>query len=791
MFNTIVNFLKCPTTGKFFVNPVTLVDGQTYESDTSGNQSILLSYTNHVIKALCVNIQSNPNFNIYECEEILTCPISQKIPRNPVIASDGFIYDKIFIDNVKKIHVVDNNGSYVEIKPSPLTREPLSSLLIPDIIVKNIIKQLNFNIEPIELDELDLYLANSQYDMILECQKFNMKFLLAHQYNQTINSSTELLQHIIKYFNETESEQLLHWLIEQNHSDNLVKVLLNSLPTDVNKKINNKRALSMAIINKNLDHVKILMQCGANIEKKSDNIKPICLLYEDLVTNNESKIFDYIIENKFGLDLNSLNKFSTNGIEQTALHNYITTNYKNVEILEYLIKSGCKANYKNRAFTPILIDAIKLQWPDNYVVVANLIKNGADVNQADKFGIKPIDVAIQNSNEEIIRLLLAANATVNNVYKGITTLCSAIINGLSTSLIIKLIESGAKIDQPSQGKFPIHYAIITSNVDLLRYLIKNGADVNKPTSDYQSPLQLIFDHEENLINMFTLLIESPNINKCVTNNEGQNILHRAIEKESLLLFNYIIKNKIIDVNATDAKGRTPIFYIFKNNIGIKLCDMLETLIDCGADINVADNNNNKTMHIVAANCKNYNKKFTEILDKLFISNKHLFECVDNNNRRPIHISIRHCNLNFTNYLCTKNIDFNCKTDKGKTPLHYLANLNYNDNNTDNKIYNNIQNFNILNAILNKNINVNEQDEMKKTPIITALYRRNFLFTFYLLIHGAKIEIGSDSLHKSVIKCVLEKTFPKLFINNRNTKQVLSQIKQLISKYKPCNTIAYL
>ena len=62
----------------------------------------------------------------------LTCPISQTIMIDPVIASDGHTYDRA---NIRR--VIDGPNSV-----SPLTRENLNDVLLPNIPLRNIIENI-------------------------------------------------------------------------------------------------------------------------------------------------------------------------------------------------------------------------------------------------------------------------------------------------------------------------------------------------------------------------------------------------------------------------------------------------------------------------------------------------------------------------------------------------------------------------------------------------------------------------------------------------------------------------
>lgn len=63
------------------------------------------------------------------------CPICNVLPYDPVLADDGFIYDKECIDE----HIRRNNSETLK---SPMTGEPMREIVIPSDTVKQTIREL-------------------------------------------------------------------------------------------------------------------------------------------------------------------------------------------------------------------------------------------------------------------------------------------------------------------------------------------------------------------------------------------------------------------------------------------------------------------------------------------------------------------------------------------------------------------------------------------------------------------------------------------------------------------------
>lgn len=128
-----------------------------------------------------------------------------------------------------------------------------------------------------------------------------------------------------------------------------------------------------------------------------------------------------------------------------------------------------------------------------------LIHAGADVNIPAKDGTTAILEAAESS-EEITKLLLNKGADINarkDDGRGIFT--SVIFGILMGTVDLKFAEfilsKGGDVNEAAssgdvEGWAAIHYAASNENGELIKFLIKNGADVNAKTADGKTPLSL-------------------------------------------------------------------------------------------------------------------------------------------------------------------------------------------------------------------------------------------------------------------------------------------------------------
>ena len=171
----------------------------------------------------------------------------------------------------------------------------------------------------------------------------------------------------------------------------------------------------------------------------------------------------------------------------------------------------------------------------------------------------------------------------------------------SISLLKALIHIGADVNISD----PFHTAIIQNYTEGFDLLLKSNIDLNKKDIDGNTPI-MIAAYLHN-INMFEKLLNLGSIiDLNHKNNKGQNILMCACNNitASIVSNTSIISNIIekgnIEINAIDNDNKTALntvcgFINDYTNLNII------TLLEAGADPNIADNNNNTPLLNLARN----------------------------------------------------------------------------------------------------------------------------------------------------------------------------------------------
>ncbi|MEO8035769.1 MAG: ankyrin repeat domain-containing protein [Acidobacteriota bacterium] len=150
-----------------------------------------------------------------------------------------------------------------------------------------------------------------------------------------------------------------------------------------------------------------------------------------------------------------------------------------VDAVKALLDGGAAADtpidYGEHAISPLM----KAAWDRDLPIVELLVARGANVNYktADS-GETALMNAVTQEDASIVKLLLAAKADVNPKNKyDFNAFTSAVATG-NQEIVGMLLDAGAKINEGSSGLTPLTFAAASENIDMMKFLVTRGADVN-------------------------------------------------------------------------------------------------------------------------------------------------------------------------------------------------------------------------------------------------------------------------------------------------------------------------
>ena len=274
-------------------------------------------------------------------------------------------------------------------------------------------------------------------------------------------------------------------------NDEIARLLIDA-GADINYVEHNKKdsipMLINAIVNSDVRLVKLLLSKGANPNSERisedgthDSALSICIMKRP---NDE--IARMLID--AGADINYVEQ--NNSARIPVLINAIAKS--NVEMVKLLLSKGanpnCERIFRDGRRYSALRDSI-VQWP-NDEITRLLIGAGADINYVEQNSnakVPLLSIAIADSNIEMVKLLLSKGADPNcervaHDGQSYRALSDSMIEWPNDEITRLLINAGAdvneyiKVDNSSMSI--LNYAIIKSNVELVKLLLSKGADPN-------------------------------------------------------------------------------------------------------------------------------------------------------------------------------------------------------------------------------------------------------------------------------------------------------------------------
>ncbi|MFC1783643.1 ankyrin repeat domain-containing protein [Planctomycetota bacterium] len=310
------------------------------------------------------------------------------------------------------------------------------------------------------------------------------------------------------------------------------------------------------------------------------------------------------------------------GSGKNALHEAAEAG--NIEIAELLISEGIPVDSKDRRNnTPLHLAA-------NADIAKFLISKGADVNAENQNGLKPFHSACLSGNKEIVEFFIDKGADVNARLEGQnqrlagrtpTPLFLAVERDYK-DLAELLINSGADVNAKTdsghtaldlaeqngrtailklllkygseRGTSPLFGAVTSGDIEQIKLLISQGADVNAKNIFGHTVLNLacIRDKKE----IAELLIDSGADINAINQHIWQKSLHQACQNGYEEIVKLLI-DKGADVNEKVRNSMTPLHLAARN--GRK--DIVELLIAKGADMNVKNNDGNTPLSLAEIN----------------------------------------------------------------------------------------------------------------------------------------------------------------------------------------------
>jgi len=696
-----------------------------------------------VIKYLLENCQkyrSCLNYETKENEIPLFIALKKAIPKTDVIFKNGektsfyLIQDYIMIFNLLEDYGADinfcnrkNENLLLYLYNQDLLNEEIFRILYHKKININYFLEMLYNVSregenPDELINNHTNNFHSNHNYIYNKNNF-IKYLhiAINEYHKNVEEFLICLLQQSNNHIKRSNEQIIK-LIKEEMIDNIVQIPFEYLHDLVEK---NKIQEIQKLIN---HHVEIYYK---NYPK---NIKK----------NSNSKLLKYL--KKF----NSVNRniYNTHFNTKEILSSCFLKNEYN--IIDFLVQQGVDLDeYDNNNYLskPLLIEACQQQ---NMRTIKYLIEHHADISIKDSFegksGLTHLIEDFDNGHTnviEIIKYLLDHGATFCNDY-------FSSINYLkkeeNTDFYLYLIEYGANIyyelknslNNDQKFKYildyddiknhhccvPIEELVKTNNFEMIYYIIHKFEN-NVNIIDFDNKSLLMIAYKEGKKDLVNYLIKH-NADPTIHSEEGESLLMLACKQKDFEMVKYLIE-KGINPNECSTQHNTPLIHSFPD---LKL---VKYLIDHGADINQTDNFG---MSPIVVACINGYKEIVEY----FLTKENINIESNNFYNSPISVAIENSNWDIVNILDNRKYYLNkhALVSNQYYPLHHYCLKG---------------DFEMVQELIKKGLNVNEPDDYGYTPLMKACIGDNDngqKTVEYLVTNGADINISNNSEYTALM-----------------------------------------
>ena len=357
----------------------------------------------------------------------------------------------------------------------------------------------------------------------------------------------------------------------------------------------------------------------------------------------------------------------------TALHIAACSKWNSTEKVQCILDSGrCDTNITNKqGYTPLHLATVYSQF-DPIKIILNSTK--CDPKIQDFQGNTALHLSIyQKSATDIEYFLMCGNVDVNiQNRQGDTPLHVAVKQEIAVGVIEALAHhvhcNVSKIN--NEGMTPLQLSVSIKRLSIANVIAKKCSheDIKKAIEDTSDVLYNAVSENCLALVQALLQFQSEKVNmKYSSHGSEQTLLHAACRLGHCDMIEILLENGA-DVQTVDSSGDAPVHIVCK---GLKL-DCLKVLLrNKKCDPNQRNADEETALHIV---CKMKNTKTIHVdMIKILLENGANVQAVDSNGDAPVHLVCKISCLDILKLLlCSKKCDPSQQNADGDTALHIVC-----------------------------------------------------------------------------------------------------------------------
>lgn len=302
---------------------------------------------------------------------------------------------------------------------------------------------------------------------------------------------------------------------------------------NVNITINGKSLLMIAVINRQIEIIKSLIDKDVNINQQELSTGNTALHIS--VTMNDFSIVQLLI--KHGANSSIKNNQGHSAISCAVIAN-------RPHIVSFLLGNG--ASLKN-TYGPSNDNLLTIaSFKGHLDIVEVLHREGIDINYQDSGGFTALHSAVQEGHIDVVTYLLKndANPNTSTLNAGTSPLLSATI----INIFKAILDIGVDItQQDKKGYNSLHYAAGFGNVKVASYLLEERAfDINKETFDRKTAIEIAVESDR--LEMYLYL---KSFNPRIIFNNNITLLKCAYNCKSVRILKHFFNE---DINLDELKN---------------------------------------------------------------------------------------------------------------------------------------------------------------------------------------------------------------------------------------------